>query len=84
MLLFRMPKYYFFSPKISLDISYFLDFLTFNFRYKNWLDFELLVRNKSQSSSSRLEAGIGVCGTVAEFTLVWEALNKRRCVSGHA
>lgn len=40
-----MPKYYFF-PKISLDIYNFLDFLTFNFLYKNWLDFELLVRKK--------------------------------------
>lgn len=38
-----MPKYYFF-PRISLNIYYFLDFLTFNFLYKNWLDFKLLVR----------------------------------------
>lgn len=38
-----MPKYYFF-PKISLNIYYFLDFLTFNFLYNNWLDFQLLVR----------------------------------------
>lgn len=53
-----MPKYYFFFPKISLDIYYFLDFLTFNFLYRNWLDFELLVRNKSQLSPSRPEAGI--------------------------
>lgn len=28
-----MPKYYF-SPRISLNIYYFLDFLTFNFLYK--------------------------------------------------
>lgn len=68
-----------FFPKISLDISYFLDFLTFNFLYKNWLDFELLVRNKCQLGTSHLEAGFDVCGTV-----VWEALNKRRWVSEHA
>lgn len=56
MLLFRMPKY-FSPPKTSLNIYYFLDFLTFNFLYKNWLDLELLVRNKSQLSTRHLEAG---------------------------
>nr|KAF6441262.1 hypothetical protein HJG63_012402 [Rousettus aegyptiacus] len=57
MLLFRMPKYFFSPPKTSLDIYYFLDFLTSNFLYKNWLDFELLVRNKSQLSARHLAAG---------------------------
>lgn len=56
MLLFRMPKYYFF-PQIGLDIYYFLDFLTFNFLYKNRLDFELLVRNKRRLSAGRLQTG---------------------------
>lgn len=74
-----------FFPKIGLAIYYFLDFLTFHFLYKNWLDFELLVRNKSQLSTSRLEAGIcDVCVTVAELTLAWGHLSTSRGLSGHA
>lgn len=69
-------KVLFFFPKISLDIYYFLDFLTFNFLYTNWLDLELLVRNTSQLSTRSLELAPPACHW-AELALAWGGLQHK-------